>query len=77
MSGFHVGEEGQCWIHILSWRLTRLIEIFMVCVAYDFKEIWITAVMRIIHIGLEWKVVLSVETLCKTNDCYYKYFMIS
>ena len=77
MSGFHVGEEGQCWIHILAWRLTRLIEIFMVCVAYDFKEIWITAVMRIIHIGLEWKVVLSVETLCKTNDCYYKYFMIS
>jgi hypothetical protein len=69
MSGFHVGEEGQCWIHIFVWRLTRVDEIVMVCVAYDFDEIQIAAVMHLIRIGVEWKVVLSVETLCKTNDC--------
>lgn len=66
MSGFHMGEEGQCWFRILAWKITRLNEIFKVCVAYDFNEIQIAAVMRLIRIGLEWKVVLSVETLCKT-----------
>jgi hypothetical protein len=30
-----MGEEGRCLIHILAQRLTRLNEIFMVCVAYD------------------------------------------
>jgi len=70
MSGFHMGEDGQCWFHILAWRLEwDLNEIFTVCVACDFNEIQITAVMHLICIGLEWKVVLSVETLCKTNDC--------
>jgi hypothetical protein len=59
MSGFHMGEGG----HILAWRLTSLNKIFMVCVAYDFNEIQIAAVMCLICIGLEWKVVLSFETL--------------
>jgi hypothetical protein len=69
MSGFHMGEEGQCWVHSLTWRLNRLNEIFMVCVAYDFNEIYIAAVMYLIHTGLELKVVLSVEMLYKTKDC--------
>jgi hypothetical protein len=64
MSGFHMGEEVQCWIHVLAWRLTRLNEIFMVCLACDFNEIWIAAFLHLIRIGS-----LSVETLCKTNDC--------
>jgi hypothetical protein len=34
----------------------------MVCMAHNFNEIQITAVLHLICIGLEWKVVLSVET---------------
>jgi len=60
MSGFHMGEDGQCWFHILAWRLTQLNEIFMLCVACDFNEIQITAAVHLICIGLEWKVVLSI-----------------